>query len=293
MAAITENDDGTLPEATAGATGQILPGSTSSIKNEDKISKQETNMETHAHHLHHAPGKKFWHYFNEFIMLFFAVFSGFLAENFREHQVEKEKGDQFIRSFYDDLKQDTGKLASIINLELQKADALGNMFTCYDTIQKNWTSSACLWELVKNSNYNKPFQQTDRTLRQLANSGGFRLLQREDADSITRYEIDKKGLEDFQSTIYQQAQDNVRNTLNTLVDFKSFSQLRATLSSDTNKFVPAIPLLLSDDKVSLNKYFNQLLMYLKVTKGHCNQMERFKNKATTLILYFKNKYRFE
>src|SRR5882724_522556 len=50
-----------------------------------------TNMETHAHHLHHAPGKKIWHYFYEFLMLFLAVFSGFLAENWREHYVEHER----------------------------------------------------------------------------------------------------------------------------------------------------------------------------------------------------------
>jgi hypothetical protein len=47
-------------------------------------------METHAHHLHKASGEKIWHYFFEFLMLFLAVFSGFLTENFREHQVEKK-----------------------------------------------------------------------------------------------------------------------------------------------------------------------------------------------------------
>jgi len=38
-------------------------------------------METHAHHLHKAPGKKWTHYLFEFFMLFLAVFCGFLAEN--------------------------------------------------------------------------------------------------------------------------------------------------------------------------------------------------------------------
>ena len=39
-------------------------------------------METHAHHLHKAPEKNFWHYFYEFLMLFFAVFCGFLPHPF-------------------------------------------------------------------------------------------------------------------------------------------------------------------------------------------------------------------
>ena len=46
-------------------------------------------METHAPHVHHASGKKFSQYFYEFLMLFLAVFFGFLAEYFLEHQIEK------------------------------------------------------------------------------------------------------------------------------------------------------------------------------------------------------------
>jgi hypothetical protein len=33
----------------------------------------------------HAQGSKWTHYFWEFLMLFLAVFCGFLAENIREH----------------------------------------------------------------------------------------------------------------------------------------------------------------------------------------------------------------
>jgi hypothetical protein len=56
--------------------------------------------------LQHAPGKRIWQYFYEFLMLFLAVFCSFLAENLREHQVEKEKGKQPVFAFYDDLKID-------------------------------------------------------------------------------------------------------------------------------------------------------------------------------------------
>jgi hypothetical protein len=55
-------------------------------------------METHAHHLHTAPGKKWTHYFFEFLMLFLAVFLGFIAENQREHNVEKDRAHQFLQS---------------------------------------------------------------------------------------------------------------------------------------------------------------------------------------------------
>ena len=46
-------------------------------------------MEVHAHT--HTPRKKWTHYFWEFLMLFLAVFCGFLAENQREHMVEHQR----------------------------------------------------------------------------------------------------------------------------------------------------------------------------------------------------------
>ena len=64
-------------------------------------------METHAHHLHKTPGKNFWHYFFEFFMLFLAVFCGFLAENLREHRIEKDRAIELAKSFYDELKNDS------------------------------------------------------------------------------------------------------------------------------------------------------------------------------------------
>jgi hypothetical protein len=67
-------------------------------------------MEVH-HHVHPAESgthtasngsgssrKKWTHYIWEFIMLFLAVFCGFLAENFREHQVEHRREKSYIKS---------------------------------------------------------------------------------------------------------------------------------------------------------------------------------------------------
>ena len=46
-------------------------------------------MEVHAHT--HSPRKKWTHYFWEFLMLFLAVFCGFLAEYQLEHKIEKDR----------------------------------------------------------------------------------------------------------------------------------------------------------------------------------------------------------
>src|SRR5437773_12560964 len=90
------------------------PATSNQQQQTSNLKPETTNMETHAHHLHKAPGKKWTHYLFEFLMLFLAVFCGFLAENFREHQVEKERGRQYILSLYEDLKADTTRLGLLI-----------------------------------------------------------------------------------------------------------------------------------------------------------------------------------
>src|SRR5881396_2018878 len=74
-------------------------------------------MEVHSHtHLAsgetHAERKKFIHYLWEFLMLFLAVFCGFLAENIREHQVEYKREKQYMFSMLEDLKADTATYSS-------------------------------------------------------------------------------------------------------------------------------------------------------------------------------------
>jgi hypothetical protein len=70
-------------------------------------------MEVHAHSHNH--GKKNWKaYFWEFLMLFLAVFCGFLAEYQLEHKIEKDRELQYIRSLYEDLKENDKTFGQVL-----------------------------------------------------------------------------------------------------------------------------------------------------------------------------------
>ena len=71
-------------------------------------------MEVHAHDLHKTPGHGWKHYAFEFLMLFLAVFCGFLAENQREQLAEHHREKDYINNLLQDLKQDTTALSSNI-----------------------------------------------------------------------------------------------------------------------------------------------------------------------------------
>src|ERR1041385_8338583 len=93
-------------------------------------------MEVHSHT--HTERKKFSHYLWEFLMLFLAVFCGFLAENQREHMVEHRREIQFMRSYINDLGKDITQLDSLIKKREERKiqiDSLNFIFRSQDPDQ--------------------------------------------------------------------------------------------------------------------------------------------------------------
>src|SRR5688572_31065917 len=62
-------------------------------------------MEVHQHT--HTARKKWSHYFWEFLMLFLAIFCGFLAENEREHLIERQRAKQLAKNLYKEIYADS------------------------------------------------------------------------------------------------------------------------------------------------------------------------------------------
>src|SRR5436190_16944178 len=130
-------------------------------------------MEVHAHS--HTPRKKWTHYLWEFLMLFLAVFAGFLAENQREHFVEHQREKKYMESFLEDLKQDT---ADLINDTTWWSNRIRNIDTIRTELEKGTKERNLVLTYKKASgmrNYNS-FLYHDRTIGQLKNAGNFRLI---------------------------------------------------------------------------------------------------------------------
>lgn len=272
----------------------IAPGNDTETISQNQ---EAENMEVHKHP-HHVTHKKKWgEYLLEFTMLFLAVFLGFLVENYREHQIEKERGKQYIESFYEDLKTDTANISSYIDFDDTKLKSLANLASCYNIISQNRKETSCLLDLIKNSSLNRPFKKTERTLNQLSSAGGFRLLPKEDADSIVESVKRYADFQDFQTTVFQEAQNKVRNTFDMLVNFNANNQMfkpkeGGLIVSFDNSDVTA-PILFYDDKILLNKYFNELQLYYRVTYNHKRILLTIKDNQIRLIKYFKTKYKFQ
>lgn len=144
-------------------------------------------MEVH-HHTAPQKEKHFKHYLFEFLMLFLAISAGFLVENQREHYVENKREKIFIISFVEDLKQDTTNINSNMQLRAWKISVMDSLIKVLNSPDPNQDGpSVYYWgRRVTRSTL---FQPNDRTIKQLKNSGGLRLIRNQKAsDAIMRYD---------------------------------------------------------------------------------------------------------
>jgi hypothetical protein len=193
---------------------------------------QETeNMDIHAQHLHHAPGKKFWHYFYEFLMLFLAVFCGFLAEYKLEHLIEHQKGIQYIHSLEEDIRVDTAKLSALVADFEQKQSGLDSMLESIKGIT-GLSNSNGLYNYLKYTTDYPDFIYTDRTMQQLKNAGGLRMIpDKESADRIVMYDAAIKRILLTEELELNPNQQSLKRLTIAIFDFSSIPDFENKFSS--------------------------------------------------------------
>ena len=131
-------------------------------------------MEVHTHS--HTERKKWTHYLWEFLMLFLAVFCGFLAENIREHKVEREREKQYIGSLISDLKDDTLIISKHIATLEKSIILLDSLSILLDSPEQARKNGEAIYYTSRLGNRTAPLVNNSRTFDQLTNSGGFRLI---------------------------------------------------------------------------------------------------------------------
>ena len=138
-------------------------------------------MEVHAHsHLAsgetHTARKKWTHYFWEFLMLFLAVFAGFLAEYQLEHKIEKDRAGELAKSFYEELKNDSVLISTSIKNRLRRDEALVYLKNFYqDSSLSNVSKTFAVNFFYTYETFNLSiFEPNDAILQQLRNSGSLR-----------------------------------------------------------------------------------------------------------------------
>ena len=247
-------------------------------------------MEVHTHT--HTPRKKWTHYFWEFLMLFLAVFCGFLAEYKLEHIIEHNREKQFITTLIEDLKSDTAQLAQVIAYKMRREKMVDSLIMILSSPDYAKHGSD-IYYYVRNLTRPQYFFPNDRTIQQLKNSGSLRLIRNlAVSDRIMYYDQQVRYLltlnEDERSI-----RDNFREIAGTIFDGKVFySQIDSVDFANHNRPDGNPPLFLTD-AISINKVIS-CAQYLKaVTRGIRDRQERIKNAAEQLLLFLQKEYRLQ
>jgi len=251
-------------------------------------------MEVH-HHTHDQASphhKKNWkNYFWEFLMLFMAVFCGFLAEYQLEHKIEKEREIQYIYSLINDLKTDKTKLDRNLII-FQKSHLM------QDTAIELLSSLKSGFKL----HFYKSFQAfmsypdfiySDATIQQLKNSGGFRLIKNQKVvDRIMNYDanvkralINEAGLE---IAMYKTSDCSIK-IFNQSYLFQQLKKGVAPIQLENNGF----DFLLIHDTIILSQYANQLSYHSNLSKIVTKNMQEVKLNADELLSFLKKEYNIE
>ena len=140
-------------------------------------------MEVH-HHSHHP--KKWKEYITEFIMLFLAVSLGFMAENIREHQIEKHREIAYLQNVHEDLKLDLINIDNVINSNTIRLQAMDTLFTI---INNNTITNEDVYYYIRNLALRATFESSHVGLDQIKSAGGLRMVKNPEIISgIQEYE---------------------------------------------------------------------------------------------------------
>jgi len=247
-------------------------------------------METHAHHLHHAPGKKFWHYFYEFLMLFLAVSCGFLAENMREKYVERNRETEFMKSLVEDLQMDTSQFSNIKIFRLDRLSKMDSLFIFFHD-HSNGPVPAYGYVLANKLFGHAGFFQNSGTLDQLKNSGGLRVIRyRNVVDSIESYDqqIKRIALRDIYETNFSFDHNKL---LQRLFDGRAILKILTETNNMTNSASPSAVIKLNEQYLS--EYLNSLRTFQTLVLKDMDLQVTVKDKAIRLITVIKKEYHLE
>ncbi len=258
-------------------------------KDTEKINsnKEAENMEVH-HHAHDPATphhKKNWKsYFWEFLMLFLAVFCGFMAEWRLEHVIEHSREKEFIKSMIEDAQIDISNIERVSKANkrnLLYVDSLATACYNYENGKSNDYEIYRLYRHLLSST--EALKPTERTLLQLNNSGGMRLIRNKaSADMIIFYDGFEKDIKG-QQEVANKLKYEFANTSFELFNFKYFNLGRDVSVSHDAK-------LLNNENIKLTQFANRIAIYGGVLTKYNFDLKEMNENALKLINTLQKEY---
>jgi hypothetical protein len=265
------------------------------LSNGNKEATQQTinsKLSIKKMEVHHHPKvekKNFKEYLLEGLMIFIAVTLGFFAESFHESINNHEMEKTYIESMIADLKADTATF-SMTEKNFTYISRVIDTMLIY--LKSGKPDSFALNKIISENFWNyAAYSYNNETIRQLNNSGNFRLIRNPAVvDSILTYDNEVTGFlvtpyNDLKSTMYAYKELEAR-----VVPYAELKVDSAYINSADLKNTDK-PTFISQDKELLALYYNKLFIHKALCQLFLNNLQSQKLEAIRLIDFIKKEYR--
>jgi len=238
-------------------------------------------MEVHQHT--HTARKKWSHYFWEFLMLFLAVFCGFLAEYQLEHKIEKDRAKELAGSLYNDIKKDTVDLNTIItnfaSPKLSHIDSLLGILK--NKHQGNDTSFSvhAAWLVFVNN-----FTRNNGTYEQMKNSGSLRYFRQDFIIMLHEYENIWGRIKLRETAEMEKIEQRTIPFVQEIINYEFVHAILNGLPFPENSYVNL------KDQATIDRMINKTIEIKTVTLRRKVLYNQLKQKAIEILRVLKVKY---
>ena len=241
-----------------------------------------------VHHHAHTERKKWTHYLWEFIMLFLAVFCGFLAENQREHYIEHLREKQYMRSLLEDLQTDTATINRVHSRALTQLSFLDSLIDLGNHIPVKAENINKLYFLQGKSTRFLNIRFEDGTSSQLKNAGGMRLIRKEEvAKAIREYWDHIETLYRIRDRL-ELAGENIAEVSSRIFYNNYFVFSEDPL--DPVKEIKPRAKFIYDDQRLIAEYINRIATKALRTRIYLTELDEGLKSANNLVQIIKEEY---
>jgi hypothetical protein len=241
-------------------------------------------MEVHAHT--QTARKKWTHYFWEFLMLFLAVFCGFLAEYKLEHIIEHQREEQYMRSMIEDLKADVLMLEKNVTLRKSRLTMIDSLVELLNSPHRDKYGND-IYFFARSTSPPVNIFPNDGTIQQLKSSGNLRLIRNNQiANSIMAYDQKMRGAL-FEMGDEVEVRSEYRQLARKLFNTNIFFEMIAT---DTIGRPVNNPQLYSSDAGLINEFIGQVQYVKRIHQAQLIRSEELLVQAKQLIIEIDKEY---
>ncbi len=255
-----------------------------------------------VHHHSHSSRKKWTHYFWEFLMLFLAVFCGFLAEYKLEQTIERHREKEYMQLMVEDLKKDTANINTMVagnRVLIRGLDSLLDLLSNPQS-DSNYPRKLFTYSL-KYTYWYMPIQFSELTLSQLKYNGGFRLIKKSTvASGILQYD---QGLDackynyDLLLHYFHTFEATNKELFNMSLARTAFKAIENDFTTvflpytEFEKLVPEGTYIEKMDAALFSRYHDDVLYYQTTLSNLTNIVASQKSSSDSLLQLIKTNYR--